>query len=116
MVRNIGIGDQVLEEEPVDWTLEKQKKAKLQRTMIGLTALLGGLAVISRVHTIFKLLPAQTVAIMAFWAMLVLRVLWSLVWFPLQPAAAAGAEAAAEDDISEPGTPVVRRRRVRRET
>lgn len=25
MVRNIGIGDQVLEEEPVDWTLEKQK-------------------------------------------------------------------------------------------
>lgn len=35
--------------------------------MIGLTALLGGLAVISRVHTIFKLLPAQTVAIMAFW-------------------------------------------------
>lgn len=25
MVRNIGIGDQVLEEEPVDWAQEKQK-------------------------------------------------------------------------------------------
>ncbi len=45
--------------------------------------------------------------------MLVVRMLWSFVWYPAQPVAAAEAP---EDDGSEAGTAVVRRRRMRRET
>lgn len=83
MVRQIAIGPQAVAEEVVNWSREKRKKQNLQRTMIGMTSLMGGFALIGRCQTFFQLHWAQSVGLMAFWFMLIVRILWSYVWFPV---------------------------------
>lgn len=82
MNRNIGIGPSSLAEQPVDWRREKAKKRTLQGSMIGVTALLGGFTLIGKSQQYFDVQPAQSVGLMAFWSMLIFRILWSFVWFP----------------------------------
>lgn len=127
--RNVGIGSG-RPSAPVDWERETRKKQLVQYTMMGITAIFGGLAMFARLR---DMQPANSRmqqllgAASAFWVALVMRVLWSFVWFPKKPsgggaATAAGgngtnaADSGSDDDSGAGASAAQRRRRVRRET